>query len=45
MTARSSRALLALTMLTFMMVEANQGVRWQRSNNTRSSVLRPRVVP
>ena len=45
MTARKSRALLAFTMLTFMRVEASQGVRRLRSNSTRSSMLSPRVVP
>ena len=43
--ARRSRALLALTMLTFMTVEASLGVCRASWSRARSSMLNPRVVP
>ena len=45
MTARNSRALLALTMLTFMSADASHGVRRVRISSARSSTVSPRVVP
>ena len=43
MTALSSRVLLVLMMLTFMMAEASQGAWRLRKRKARSSVVRPRA--
>ena len=44
-TARRSRVLLVLMMLTFMMVEASHGACRLKNKKARSSGVRPRVVP